>query len=655
MRDAWRHTGALTLLGIATVARMWPILSRLTEVVPGAGPGDNLTFVWNLWWMREALARPDYTFFRSPLIFHPFGVDLTLNTHTALPAFVAAVVAPTASLLAVQNVTIGTHLFLNAAAAYALAFRTTRHVPGSILAAAIFSWSPYAGAHLQGHFNLIAMWPLPLAALFTVKTIREQPSARWTLGIVLAATVYIDYYIAIYAALVTALLGFADCFSFVVTPHARGARWQRGVLVALMLLLLIDAVVIAVVGVTGGGAIELGAIHVSATSINNPITVAGILATLAAAVWIAPKVSLALDSQLFVHRALLMCVPALIVAIAVAPLAADALSLWQRGEYVTQKYLWRSAPAGVDVATLLLGHPYSLITGTATRRLYDAFRIDPIEQSAWLGPGVIVLCAIAVARRREIPHANAWLAVSITAALWALGPYLRVFGNNTSLMLPATAIRYLPLISNARIPARAIVLVYLSAAVLAASGVAAFARDHNARRRLLAAVLMLIVVVDYIPAPPPWFAPHHPPSYDALRLSGDRGAVLELPLGLRDGFGETGRFDSSTLYYQTIHRRPLFGGFVARLPPSIITRYRELPVIGSVLRLSEGGTLTGERISLDRDQALTAASALDLRFVVVDRARTSADLRDYIHHLLPLRLLAQDDQRDVYVVEVPPR
>ena len=44
------------------------------------------------------------------------------------------------------------------------------------------------------------------------------------------------------------------------------------------------------------------------------------------------------------------------------------------------------------------------------------------------------------------------------------------------------------------------------------------------------------------------------------------GAVLELPLGIRDGFGEYGVLDSRVQDHQTLHEKPLVGGFVSRMP-----------------------------------------------------------------------------------------
>src|SRR5262249_62393687 len=74
---------------------------------------------------------------------------------------------------------------------------------------------------------------------------------------------------------------------------------------------------------------------------------------------------------------------------------------------------------------------------------------------------------------------------------------------------------------------------------------------------------------------------------------GGPGAVLELPLGVRDGFGEAGLLDESVLFYQTIHERPIAGGFVARLPPSVRKRYEESPVLAVLVQLSGQSTALG--------------------------------------------------------------
>ena len=101
----------ILIFAAITVWWLFPILSNLATVVPGTGAGDNLTFVWNVWWMRYVLHHSGHTFFFTPFLFHPAGVDLTLHTHTALPALIGAM--SSTSPVAGQNVLIVLHIFLN--------------------------------------------------------------------------------------------------------------------------------------------------------------------------------------------------------------------------------------------------------------------------------------------------------------------------------------------------------------------------------------------------------------------------------------------------------------------------------------------------------------------------------------------------------------
>src|SRR5205085_2208590 len=92
---------------------------------------------------------------------------------------------------------------------------------------------------------------------------------------------------------------------------------------------------------------------------------------------------------------LVLVIDVLVIAtIAAVPVLLGAFRLWRGGDYVTQRYFWRSAPRGIDTATLLLGNPYGILTGSVATAAYRRLSIDPIEQIGWLGPGVIVLAAI---------------------------------------------------------------------------------------------------------------------------------------------------------------------------------------------------------------------------------------------------------------------
>ena len=125
-----------------------------------------------------------------------------------------------------------------------------------------------------------------------------------------------------------------------------------------------------------------------------------------------------------------------------------------------------------------------------------------------------------------------------------------------------------------------------ASAVLGAITAAEWRR--GSRHGLLILVLVsLVLAADYLPAPFPLTALDRPEIYETLRDRREHGAVCELPLGIRDGFGEHGSFDDRVLFYQTIHQRPLVGGFIARLPAAVITTYQGDPLLAGLLRLSE--------------------------------------------------------------------
>jgi hypothetical protein len=141
--------------------------------------------------------------------------------------------------------------------------------------------------------------------------------------------------------------------------------------------------------------------------------------------------------------------------------------------------------------------------------------------------------------------------------------------------------------------------------------------------------------------------------YETLRDRTEPGVVLELPLGIRDGFGVRGTFDERVLFYQTIHGRPLVGGFVARLPTNVAAAYEADPLIADLLRLSSAGAGTDvDREPPSADVVAASLRANGIRWIVVDRERASSRLLKYVEELLPLTSVAQDGERWLYFVNV---
>lgn len=643
-----RHLPVIAGFAALTTFWMWPALRAPSTVIPGGGAGDNLTFVWNTWWMQHALATGQSPLW-TPLIFAPWGTSLALHTHAALPSLAGAALLPLAgSAVAATNVVVAVNLLLNFIASYALAFWQTRRRAAAAVAAVVFGCSPYVGAHLQGHFNLVAAWVLPLAALASLLVL-ERPT-WWRVagaGLAWGTLVYVDYYYAVFAAVMVLTFLAARAFDVgVARPEpSRPARLLLGLVV---LLLAIDVAVLAFIAATGGTTIRIGGSTISMHGTDNPAAAAGLLLMLAAAIVLVRRLRVSLRRETAWSDIRRLGVPLAIACVLSAPVLISIAVLWKNGDYSSQRYFWRSAPPGIDLATVVLGNPVGFMTRPSTQRAYADLGIDGVEQSGWLGPAVLVLCAIAVLGCRDRRETRPWLIAGAVFAIWAIGPYLVAAGTHVWMLLPATIVRFVPLVSNARIPSRAMIVVSLAAAMLAAIAWQHL-RDRNSR--VLAAGLLLLLLADYFPSRPPFFTVDRPSIYDALAAQPAGGTLCELPLGLRDGFGEIGRLDARVLLYQTSHARPMTGGFVARLSPRLAAAYDADPILSSLARLSAGLPLSGGP-PLDRQTAGARLLSLGIRYVIVNQDTAPPELLAYVHSHLPLKVVARDGPRTLYAIDI---
>jgi hypothetical protein len=331
------------------------------------------------------------------------------------------------------------------------------------------------------------------------------------------------------------------------------------------------------------------------------------------------------------------------------PLVVAATRLLYRGDYTVQHYFWRSAPAGVDLAAFIVGNPLNVLYGSLTHGAYSAIGMNPIEGVAWMTP-VAVVIVLAGWRLCNGPEARRWRAAAVFFGVWALGPHLDVFGTNPGVVLPEAFARFVPIVSNARIPGRAMAVVSLAAAMLMALTLARLAGRWSGRRR---ALVMALLVFDVATGPLSLYRPDASSIYSRLRGQSGPGAVLEIPLGLRDGLGEIGRFDAGTLFYQTISEKPMLGGFVARLPERVKSWYQHAPVISAVLQLSDPRCPRDwSPEAVTPHQAYDALTAASVRYVIVNRPAANPRLLAYLSSW-PMTRVAADSGRELYMLRKP--
>ncbi len=618
----------------------------------GSGLGDNVTVVWNFWWADLARTHPDRSLLATDALFAPLGTSLVLHTGTPLLTSLSAIAFPSIGPVAAYNIWIVLALFLNGLCAYAAASHYTGRRDAALLGGTIFAAAPFLVVRVLGHLNVLCAWTLPLLVL-AVERLHARPTiARaLTTGVTLAAIAFIDYYYFIYGWLLFALLA-ASARLRIRARRTPITPARRRIALACVSLAAVAVVIAIAAWLTGGRELTIAGQAISVRGTFNLRGAAWLLSIVALLVWYEPRFRLERVSTAgAVHAgsdaalARALAIASITALLLVLPLALEAWRLWTSGDYVAMQYRWRSAPSGIDVASLVLGNPTSYLFGAVPRTAYDMWTGLDVESVAWLGIVPSALLVLAIWRLRDVALVSRWLLVLIVFGVWSLGPYLTLLGANTGFMLPQTLVRFIPLVNNARMPGRAFTLVVLAVAMIAAMTVAA-RPIVVARRRVSVYVLAALTLLDFWPAPYPTTTLTASAMDVTLRSLPD-GAVLELPLGIRDGFGERGRLAHASLYHQTVHEHPLVGGFVARLSDRVRRQHENDAVLAPLMALSAGEPPPAPDALRSPDDSLACA----VRYVVVPAPTAATRAAEaFARSVFTLEPVVQAADRSLYTV-----
>ena len=215
------------------------------------------------------------------------------------------------------------------------------------------------------------------------------------------------------------------------------------------------------------------------------------------------------------------------------------------------------------------------LRASSSNRLYPSFASDsPDERSLFVGTIALTLAVIAVVMVRT--------RVTMSFGLLALAAADLSFGvNGISYNLLREAI---PLFGGFRAPARFGVLVLLSVALLAGSGLARLlSRASSRKRQAVCALLLIGLSLEY------WSAPLHtrqpttePPPVYAWLAKQPPSVVLELPLPTPQTLW---LYETSHQYHSIYHWQRLINGYSGYAPGSylqLLERMRDFPSVSSL-------------------------------------------------------------------------
>lgn len=220
-----------------------------------------------------------------------------------------------------------------------------------------------------------------------------------------------------------------------------------------------------------------------------------------------------------------------------------------------------------DLAAFVLPSPYHPLWNGDDRPPELLARViasprDMEERLAYLGLAPLGLTVWALIRRPR--QVYLWAILAFVAAVFALGPTLYVLRNDTGIPLPYTWLIELPFLKWSRTPGRFNETVMLAIAIMAAAGLAeGLARIRSGLGAgLLTGLVSLVILFEYlILFPFPLAGQNIPPFYSRLAREAPGQPLLDMPVtGSR-------RASNYSLLYQTIHNRPIAGGYIQRELP----------------------------------------------------------------------------------------
>ncbi|MBN2057003.1 hypothetical protein JW905_18900 [bacterium] len=201
-------------------------------------------------------------------------------------------------------------------------------------------------------------------------------------------------------------------------------------------------------------------------------------------------------------------------------------------------------PSGISA----YGKPFESIRGRWTG--------ERVEQSAYLGYTVLVLCIAGFFIRDR--RLRIWKLLAPFSLVMALGPGLRIGGTPIGpALLPYNILLLIPPLRLGGVPSRFVSLALFAMAVIAAVTMARLRQRLSGSgqlRWLLTGGIIVLVLAEYFPAAFPTQELAIPAFYHDLAAEAGEFALLDHQNPL------------SAMFCQTVHGRPIVGGYLSRNP-----------------------------------------------------------------------------------------
>lgn len=582
------HMLVLAAYILLALALTYPLVAHFSDHVPGTTTWsmDEYGYVWNNWWFKHAVFERGVNPFQTNYILYPVGTSLVLYTFTLLHVLLGLPIQFAFGLIPASNAELLFAFVLSGYGAFLLARYLVRQMYPREIDTAAMTLAAFTGG-----------------AVFAFASNRFVYAALGHYNVV--ASEWMPFYILFLIKTVretrwqnAGLAGlFAACALYVEPTHAA-------------LLVLFTLVYLA----CAGRAVWRRAV------IARLLGVVGVAAILFAPLF-APMLSELYASGYTLpgwghSEKLLVDLFGFFAPTSLHPLARG----WESELALVRQGIARF----VDVNTVFVGYVTLALASVAAIRFWRTLKV--------------------------------WAISAFAFAVLSLGPVLHIAGKAqfdfdglaVTFPLPFLLLHYLPLIKENRVPNRFGVLVMLALAVLVACALAWTSQKLKTKiprwHLLFVFAFLFLILFEHLSVPLPLTDARIPDVYAQIAREPGDFAVLTLPLGWRNSFGQIGAEDARTQYYQSAHKKFTFAANIQRNPPFLFEYFDRLPILHSLAEIEAYRPITDETLARDRALAPTLLAFFDVRFLVIQPAipgrppysDTHDAAADYARAVLPL-------------------
>jgi hypothetical protein len=192
------HAGVLLGFTLLTALMTYPLALRMAESIPG-WPGDNLHYVWLLWWFKRAIVDLHISPSFNPFVYVPEGLEMAYTETTWANTLLALPLTTRWGPIVAYNGMLLLSFILTGFATYLWVWRLTGSCTAGFVSGTVFTFSPYRMAHFPGHLPLMPTQWLPfllyaLEELARVRRLRFAALAGLFFGLNAWASWYYFYF-----------------------------------------------------------------------------------------------------------------------------------------------------------------------------------------------------------------------------------------------------------------------------------------------------------------------------------------------------------------------------------------------------------------------------------------------------------------------------